>query len=1290
MKNKSQKFARAGYRIHFDRLKDVRSSVSAIRTHKFNCQIPQESEAELKKKFKEVSAVVDSSNRGSLLWFLIQLYGLGFLFVSKESKKNALLKKLYNQQTEELASSSEYSNHIKNQDVFLEFITKTPRSVFENIQNDFLPQSIIKSLGEIFGADKKISAENLSDYPIIKKAHDGLLEITKNKKRLNQDDLQEFFGIKIEAENTGGTTFIIQEIPFEELQENSAGEVDIYTAYFRHLSSAAQKTGFDIQSLAGVSENQNALSNLFNKSLKEFQKGFEESKRLVNFANPEYFEKNPSILEFIAKTVHQLASEIKPSSESDFIADNWGDYRNLIGGRLQGWLSNFQNRIAIFEKTLSENGSHQQVFDKIENGCDWKNIFPEVQKINLRKLKELRFDLAQSLDVLQGKSDAKVKNDFGSLLAEYEEYLRDFREFLMRWNNEGIPSEIDGNKINFFDKEKDKSASHFLNTKELCESNKKKGKSKDEDEEEEGELKEGRSRKWSKSGVPQELEKYPRFIGCSQKNPEEEIEKSRNELCPLISEAVKLAREIRDLNKTDFDFDGEKWSHSKGKKSDEFGLGLFHKNLETIKELAARYKNEKEIEKSKSFEFVQKFIDLENQKNDPKQIESWGKRNLSSVKLFVSGYERRNNQFLQTKSKNFSDYLNEFEVHFELQNKVSEQDFKNWLKISESGLAFDSNERGEILKIYLSLLLRNLPKEISLPQHLKDFTILQNTSLSSILFEDQKLKSSKIEAALVQRFFAASVGSKIRSNISLLSRKEYIERNVIQITNGAQSMLRYVALEWGNFDHLEVRKIAGKRIKLTKKRLAKLKAKAKTSFSNQALENLESAGIDAKKSNTEIVKEIWKKFGSWQPEAQRKLSQVLAEIPHKWEVVLKTKKPFNSLTAIQEGFFIEKSNDKNTFEFCSKRADYLYSFPIQTSVYQKQFLEKFLWGDKDGLLHQKIMGASVILEENKKINSKEKGDFAMYLAIPFSFKSEGENLPKGEEHHRKSTLEKQNILGIDLGEYGFGWAIFNPKTEKFLESGFMEIPLLPKMRAEANAWKDSQASGIFSRPTTHLADLREQAAGQIRNQIHNLAIKFGAKPIYEDSVDGFESGGQRVSKLYKTLKTADVISGGSNEADKAVRKHFWGGEYLKIGGVIGASKTSQTCRCCGVCKTSELEEEIKNSEKSTKDSLQQELERVQNAQRIEMPEEEKRKWKERGKKAWFKCQHCRNETDADEQAAKNIALKYFFMNSDSFKNDREELKNREEFKDRKSISLPLFLEKSIQFPDQKPNNKTTE
>ncbi len=152
-----------GYKIHFDRFRDIRLPLSEIRTHKFKCRIENDAQSEeLWRQFKAVGDVVDDAKKGSLIWFLLQLYGFGFLFVSKEGAKNALIRKLNNEEIGEIKSASKYFQFIKNKEAFLGFINKTPRNVLENTKNNMLPSGIISSLGNIFGIDKKVSANNLS------------------------------------------------------------------------------------------------------------------------------------------------------------------------------------------------------------------------------------------------------------------------------------------------------------------------------------------------------------------------------------------------------------------------------------------------------------------------------------------------------------------------------------------------------------------------------------------------------------------------------------------------------------------------------------------------------------------------------------------------------------------------------------------------------------------------------------------------------------------------------------------------------------------------------------------------------------------------------------------------------------------------------------------------------------------------------------------------------------------------------------------------------------------------
>jgi hypothetical protein len=530
-----------------------------------------------------------------------------------------------------------------------------------------------------------------------------------------------------------------------------------------------------------------------------------------------------------------------------------------------------------------------------------------------------------------------------------------------------------------------------------------------------------------------------------------------------------------------------------------------------------------------------------------------------------------------------------------------------------------------------------------------------------------------------------------------------------------------VPINWGDFDRFnepeEHQKIKGRRSKFTEKKRKKIRENAKKEFSSEAkeiLKNLKIFGSDEtflNQNNQNIAQQIWKIFPKKSAQDQQKLARVLAEMPHRFEMVLICKSKIESLEEssfkISSGLFIGKSNNKEIFDFFSEAKGYnLYSFPIQTSVYQKQFLERFLWGDRgdenqQNKLEEKMLGGSLIFERivDIKNNFAEK-DHCFYYAIPFQFeKKASEKVEKtlGKKRFRHSTINmaKPNILGIDLGEYGFGYAIFDQEKLYFKEKGFIRIPLLENMRDKAKSWKDNQASGIFSRPTTHLADIREQTAGQIRNQIHHLAMKHQAIPVYEDSVDGFETGGQRISKLYKTLKTADITRK-STKADEAVRKHIWGNVYNGIGAEIGSSYTSQTCRKCGVSKSYEVRQEYneakKNKDKVNEDRLKNELLKIEKEQRIEMPDNIAKEKGKRGQKAWFECQKCDHKVDADAQAAENIALKYFFKEDIS---DEDKIKYSVEVKDKKIDessskevktridTLKLFIDKSKTFKENK-------
>jgi hypothetical protein len=124
----------------------------------------------------------------------------------------------------------------------------------------------------------------------------------------------------------------------------------------------------------------------------------------------------------------------------------------------------------------------------------------------------------------------------------------------------------------------------------------------------------------------------------------------------------------------------------------------------------------------------------------------------------------------------------------------------------------------------------------------------------------------------------------------------------------------------------------------------------------------------------------------------------------------------------------------------------------------------------------------------------------------------------------------------------------------------------------------------------------------------------------------------------------------------------------------------------------EYNEAKKNKDKVNEDRLKKQLLDIEKDQRTEMPEAIVLKEWKRGQKAWFKCQKCDHEADADAQAAENIALKYFFKEDIS---DEDIIKYSVEVKDKKVDetsskevktridTLKLFIDKSKTFKENK-------
>ena len=314
----------------------------------------------------------------------------------------------------------------------------------------------------------------------------------------------------------------------------------------------------------------------------------------------------------------------------------------------------------------------------------------------------------------------------------------------------------------------------------------------------------------------------------------------------------------------------------------------------------------------------------------------------------------------------------------------------------------------------------------------------------------------------------------------------------------------------------------------------------------------------------------------------RRRPEVLKNI--RWQVIIYTKQG-NSQQLItlknKSGSFSlskEKINDTNLLQIC-------------TSKYHLQFLERLIYQPQNWQdIEIKISEPSLIVEEvdeilgwdlnsgRPELKKLEKNRPILYYALPMQFAvKRAENTITQLQKIKQAKPEDVYYLGADIGEYGIAWAVIKIENGQVVirDYGFEYDKQIRKIQDKFNEVQQKARQGVFLEASTALAELRENAIGYLRNKLHNKLIDYGAQIIYEANISGFEVGVGRVTKIYDSVKRADVGNHPdvSTKIYKSLIKHIWGLEAPRAKGdrmrdkspgwQVGAAGTSYTCICCG-------------------------------------------------------------------------------------------------------------------------------
>jgi hypothetical protein len=352
-------------------------------------------------------------------------------------------------------------------------------------------------------------------------------------------------------------------------------------------------------------------------------------------------------------------------------------------------------------------------------------------------------------------------------------------------------------------------------------------------------------------------------------------------------------------------------------------------------------------------------------------------------------------------------------------------------------------------------------------------------------------------------------------------------------------------------------------------------------------------------------------------------------------------------------------------------------FALHTSTYHLQFLDKALGGPSSWWSHRKFnlkMGEPSFIVERavrttwdivKEWVSFERGEPRVCASIPFTVRGTEEVVPLDE---------RSRYMGIDVGEYGLAWTIVErgdrAKVGKIVASGFLFEPLTHEIRNFVQTLKARQSLGTFGAPSTKLGRLRENAVTSLRNQVHDIALRYRAVPAYEAEISNFESGGNRVKVVYDSVKRADVDRSYEDDAGTMEANLVWGKMAKQFGKQVGAYATSYLCTKCGRSPYEEQDEAQKKEKKEGSRPSVADFKKLESKQFADLQQhpllrqnsEGVSQWEERrGNSALYVCQYCNHVSDADRQAAYWIALKRILRDRKGKKADADNEGTNEKF-----------------------------
>jgi|GEM_PF-2041308 len=431
---------------------------------------------------------------------------------------------------------------------------------------------------------------------------------------------------------------------------------------------------------------------------------------------------------------------------------------------------------------------------------------------------------------------------------------------------------------------------------------------------------------------------------------------------------------------------------------------------------------------------------------------------------------------------------------------------------TELGLTFaDKNEKS---KYYLSGFERARYKQLHIPKHIKISRLLELASLEElyqllrvapqenyILRDTVQLSKIVVSAKLMnlardKQRDAVLAHSNLQGYSSIISKQQFISRYSIQATNGGQCLLATA---------------------IGKTSTRGKKGKTKTSEHKERYFYAFPGALDAEPED--------RKF---------ELSKIIKTNAHSPE-------------------------DFDNFDKARIKPKYS-ALQVFSSKYQVQFLDWFFGLHKNKETSLAVNGAFSIAEKTVDLSWNGENPEVSLNAGSRVFVSQPFTIVTLDNKKDHPGIENQ-FIGVDIGEYGLAWSLIQAQGNRVLEleSDFLDDNQQQVLKSEVKSWRQNQVRQTFTSMDTKVARLRESLIGSYKNQLEALSLDKKATLSFEYEVSGFECGGNKVAKIYDSIKRSVVQKKENNPQNNQSwgkkGKYHWARETTAAG-------TSQYCTKC--------------------------------------------------------------------------------------------------------------------------------